>query len=160
MFFPNPLVTIAGPRRRTSRRGQRPGPGRRRSRRGVAAVEFAMLLPTLMLLFVLSADFARVYYCALTVTNCARSGALYASDPKAAAESPFASITAAALADATNLSPQPTVSSATGTDALGQAYVEVTVKYTFKTVSGYLGSAGNINLVRTVRTAVAPTIPD
>jgi len=132
----------------------------RRGRRGVAAVEFGILAPVLMLLFVLAVDFSRVYYSALTVTNCARAGALYASDPKAAAESPYASVSAAALADAANLSPQPTVTSASGTDAQGQKYVEVTVTHNFKTITSYLGSKSNIKLVRTVRTAVAPTVPD
>lgn len=132
----------------------------RQARRGVAAVEFALLLPILTLLFVLAVDFSRVYYSALTVTNCARAGALWASDPKAQAESPFTSISAAALADAANLSPTPTVSSATGTDSLGQSYVEVTVTYKFNSISNYLGSLGNVTLVRKVRTAVAPTVPD
>ena len=128
-------------------------------RRGAAVVELAVLLPFLMLLFVLAVDFARVFYCSLTVTNCARAGALYASDPVTAAESPFASIQAAALADATNLSPQPTVTSQQGTDALGQPYVEVTVTYSFSTISGYLGDAADVQLVRKVRTALAPTTP-
>jgi len=132
----------------------------RRGRRGVAAVEFALLLPILTLLFVLAVDFSRVYYSALTVTNCARSGAIWASDPKAQSESPFASMSAAALADATNLSPTPTVTSATGTDALGQSYVEVTVTYNFKSITSYLGTKGNVTLARKVRTAVAPTLPD
>ena len=128
-------------------------------RRGAAVVELAILLPFLMLLFVLAVDFARVFYCSLTITNCARAGALYASDPVAAAESPFASIQAAALADATNLTPQPTVTSSQGTDALGQPYVEVTVSYAFKTITGYLGSTGNVQVIRKVRTALAPTTP-
>ena len=129
-------------------------------RRGAAAVELALLLPLLMLLFVLAADFSRVYYCSLTVTNCARAGAIYASDPTAAPESPFANVTAAALADASNLSPQPTVDALVyGSDALGQPYVEVTVRYPFSTISGYLGSVGNLTLVRTVRAPVAPVSP-
>ena len=144
----NPMST--GPLRRKGRRG----------RRGVAAVEFALLLPILTLLFVLAVDFSRVYYSALTVTNCARAGAIWASDPKAQPESPFASMSAAALADATNLSPTPTVTSGTGTDALGQSYVEVTVTYNFKSITSYLGTKGNVTLARKVRTAVAPTIPD
>src|SRR5262245_5141846 len=130
-----------------------------RKRRGAAVVELALLLPFLMLLFVLAVDFARVFYCSLIVNNCARAGAMYASDPVAAAESPFASLQAAALADATNLSPQPTVTSVQGTDALGQPYVEVTVSYPFTTVTGYLGSVGNVQLSRKVRSAIAPTVP-
>ena len=134
-------------------------PRRCGQRWGTAAVELAVLLPFLMLLFVLAVDFARVFYCSLTVTNCARAGALYASDPVAAAESPFTSLQSAALSDATNLSPQPTVTSQQGTDSLGQPYVEVTVSYPFSTITGYLGSAGNLQVTRTVRTALAPKTP-
>jgi Flp pilus assembly protein TadG len=140
--------------------GRRHGPKSRRTRRGVAAVEFALLLPVLMLLFVLAVDFSRVYYSALTVTNCARAGAIWASDPQTQSESPFASLSAAALADASDLSPTPTVTSATGTDSLGQSYVEVTVTYNFKSISNYLGSQGDVTLARKVRAPVAPTIPD
>ena len=133
--------------------------GPRKPRLGVAAVELALLLPFLVLIFVLAVDFARVFYCSLIVSNCARAGAIYASDPASALDSPFASLQAAALADAANLSPQPTVTSIQGTDALGQQYVEVSVSYPFKTISGYLGSAGNVQLKRTVRSAIAPTVP-
>jgi hypothetical protein len=50
------------------------------------------------------------------------------------------------------------VTSASGTDALGQA-VEVTVTHNFQTITSYLGSMSNIKLVGR-RTAVAPTVPD
>src|SRR4051812_42835895 len=90
-------------------------------RTGTAVVELAVLLPVLVMLFLVTVDFARVYYFSLTLTNCARAGALYASDPTAAVESPFPTTESAALADATNLSPQPTISQSTGIDAAGRA---------------------------------------
>src|SRR5262249_49221440 len=99
-------------------------------RRGTAVVELAVLIALLVLIFVIASDFARVFYVSLTLTNCARAGALYASDPTTADESPFASAQAAALADATNLSPQPTITSTSGIDGQGRAYVSVTAKYT------------------------------
>ena len=58
-----------------NRRGQR--------RRGSAAVEFALLLPFIAFLYVAGTDFARVFYYSQMIENCARNGAIYASDPKA-----------------------------------------------------------------------------
>src|SRR5688500_673600 len=99
-------------------------PARRcRARKGAAVVELAVLLPLLVFLFVIAVDFARVYYYSLTLTNCARAGALYASDPATADESAFDSYEDAALADATNLNPPPEMSSTSGTDASGRTYV-------------------------------------
>jgi hypothetical protein len=65
-------------------------------------------------------------------------------------------IQTAALADATNLRPQPTVTSATGTDANGKLFVEVTVKYKFQTVASYPGIASTVNLLRKIRMQVVP----
>jgi len=45
-------------------------------RRGVAATELALLLPFLCFLFVITIDFARVFYFDLTVANCARNAGL------------------------------------------------------------------------------------
>jgi Flp pilus assembly protein TadG len=129
-----------------------------RARQGVAAVELAILLPFLAFLFVIAVDWARLFYYSVTVTNCARNGALYNSDPVAQAISPYPNVTQAALADAPNLSPTPTVSSTSGTDAYG-AYVEVTVSYPFQTVTNFPGVPNTTNVVRTVRMSVAPRTP-
>src|SRR5688500_14469174 len=99
-----------------SRYGTQPRRFRGR-RRGAAVVELAVLLPLLVFLFVIAVDFARIFYYSVTLTNCARAGAMYASDPTTSGESAFASTQAAALADATNLSPPPTVTSVNGVDA-------------------------------------------
>jgi Flp pilus assembly protein TadG len=128
-------------------------------RRGAAVVEMAVLLPLLVFLFLLAADFARVFYFSLTLTNCARAGALYASDPSIQSESPFASTQAAALADATNFSPQPTITEANGVDANGRNYVEVTAAHTFGTITGFPGIPSSLNLKRTVRLYVAVNTP-
>ena len=125
-----------------------------RERRGSSAVELALVLPLLGLLFLITVDFARLYYHYSIVTNCARNGALYGSDPTAAPESPYSDVTAAALADAPDLSPQPTVSSTNGTDSSGNSYVEVMVVYPFTTISSYPGLPNPINLTRTVRMRV------
>jgi Flp pilus assembly protein TadG len=132
----------------------------RSPRKGVAVVELAVLLPLLVFLFVVAADFARVYYYSLTLTNCARSGALYASDPAIAGESPFASVEEAALADATNINPPPAIAQTQGVDANGRPFVAVTATYSFKTVTGFPGLPNPLELRRTVRMPLGATVPN
>src|SRR5262245_43453391 len=134
--------------------------GGHRRRRAAAVVELAVPLPLLALLFVLAVDFARVFYVSLTLTNCARAGALYACDPVTQKESPFPSVESAALADAANLSPQPTITSTTGTDASGRAYAEVTASSSFQTSTKFPLVPSNLQLTRTVRMLIAPNTPN
>jgi len=115
-------------------------------------------LPLLTFLLVIGVDFARVFYYSQIVENAARNGAYWASDPKAPAYSVYANVTAAALADAGDLSPAPTVSlplktgtTYTGTDASGNPYVQVTVSWTFDTITGYVGVPKTVTLQRTVQ---------
>jgi Flp pilus assembly protein TadG len=135
-------------------------PSYRRRRRGAASVELVLVLPLLLLFFLIAMDFARLYYHYTIVTNCARNGALYGSDPAAAPESHYATLGDAALADAADLSPQPTVTSTSGTDSSKNAYIEVTVVYPFTTISNYPGLPNPIQLSRTVRMRVAPAAPN
>jgi Flp pilus assembly protein TadG len=136
--------------------GQRRGPDRPAS----TAVELALVTPLLGLLLLIVVDFARLYYHYTIVTNCARNGALYASDPTAAHDSPYKTLSDATLADAPDLSPQPTVSSTSGTDTSNNPYVEVTVSYQFTTISNYPGLSNPVNLSRTVRMRRAPAVPN
>jgi Flp pilus assembly protein TadG len=130
----------------------------RTPRRGVAAVELAILLPLLAFLFVAAVDFGRVFYPYLTITNCAYNGAQYGSlDPNHAADP--AGIEAAALKDATNLSPTPAVTSALTVDDDGNPAVQVTVTYAFQTVTRFPGVPNSMNITRTVQMRVAPTAP-
>jgi Flp pilus assembly protein TadG len=136
-----------------------------RSRPGTAAVELAVLLPFLMFLFLITVDWARVFYFSVIIDNCARQGALYESDPNMQLQSPYASVTAAALADAQDLQPQPNVSAApldaSGNPTTGTpTYVDVTVTWQFGTVTNYPGIGSAITLTRTVRTRVAPVTPN
>ena len=130
------------------------------SRRGTATVELALLLPFLAFLFVMAVDFGRVFSCAVAVENCACNGARFASDPVAAAQSPYASIEQAALADAADLNPAPSVASASGVDEAGNPYVEVTVTWQFQTATNYPGMPTAVVLARTVRMRVAPAAPN
>lgn len=129
------------------------------SRNGAAVVELAILLPLLVFLFVIAVDWSRIFYYSITVDNCARNGALYASDPYAIGLSPYSSMSAAALADASNLSPQPTVTSTSGSDSYGN-YVECTVSYSFRTITNFPGIPQSTPLVRTVRVYQAPRFPN
>jgi Flp pilus assembly protein TadG len=122
--------------------------GRSPYRPAVAAVELALLLPLLAFLFVITVDWARVFYYSITVTNCARQGALYASNAIAAGQAPLPSlqdVTRAALADAGNLSPQPTVQASTNGST-----INVTVSWQFSTITNYPGVANPVNLSSTV----------
>jgi Flp pilus assembly protein TadG len=138
---------------------------RRCPRGGQAAVELAILAPVLAFLFLVSVDFSRLFYETLIVANCARNGALWASDPVAAAYSPFASVQQAALRDATDLSPSPTVTSTTTVDNDGNPCVQVTVSYQFQTIANYsmpqlFTIPQTVNFSRTVQMRVSPRIPN
>jgi Flp pilus assembly protein TadG len=128
----------------------------RGARPAAAAVEFAVLLPFLLYIAAISTDWARLLYYTLTLDACARNGALYASDVEAAGQSPYASVEAAALAEAPNLSPTPTVTSATTTDAAGNPAVAVTVTVDFTTLTNFPGVPHSQTLSRSVQMRVAP----
>ncbi len=142
-------------------------PARRRAshplgfrRKGASVVELALLLPLLVFLFMIAIDFARIFFFSLTLMNCARAGALYASDPTTNLESPFANVQAAALADATNISPAPTITQTNGVDVNNRAYVDVTAKHKFNTIINFPGIPNQIQLQRTVRMYVLANIPN
>jgi len=137
----------------------------RRARRGVAAVEFAILLPFLCFVFVVGVDFCRVFYFSLTVSNCARNGALmgslYASTPIDFPQyaSVQAAAQAAAQADASNLNLQDlNVASSTDTSTSPTAVI-VTVTYPFTTITQYPGIPRQTDLSRSVRMSVVPATP-
>ena len=148
--------------------------GKRTVRKGVQVVEFAVLLPFLAFMFVLVIDWARIFYYSIAVTNCARNGAMYYARQQSAVTTtaPYTDdglvnlylgaspdpVTAAALADAPDLQPTPTVTSTTGSDTYG-AYVEVTVSYPFQTVTNFPGVPASTSVTRTVRMYVPPESP-
>jgi Flp pilus assembly protein TadG len=137
----------------------------------------AILLPFLAFMFVIAVDWARIFFYSITVTNCARNAALYLSQQQSAktTTTPYTDsgyvnlyvnaaspLTAAALADAPDLTPAPTVTSTSGSDSYGP-YVEVTVAYPFQTVTHF--TVGNFlvpastNVTSTVRMYVPPESP-
>ena len=135
-------------------------------RSGVAAVELAILLPLIALLFAIGVDWCRIFYHSVTVENCARNGALWGMDPYADSLSRYTNITDAALADASSLSPQPTVTSSSGTDN-GKPYYECTVTYNFQTITNFASVSTpffsvpkTTTIQRTVRVYQAPQTPN
>jgi Flp pilus assembly protein TadG len=132
----------------------------RATRRGIAAAELAVAASVLGFIFVICVDFARIYYYTITIESCARQGAIYASDPTVQSQSPYSSVSQAALAEASNLSPQPNVSSSSGTDKSNNPYIEVTVTWRFSTISSYAGLSSPYNLSRTVRMRVTQATPN
>ncbi len=131
-------------------------PACRERRRGAVAVELAVLLPFLSFCFVAGIDFCRVFYYIQAVQNAAATGAVYACQNATSAAN-TTQITSTAQADASNLSPLPTVTSSQGTDADGNATVSVTVTYTFKTITNYPGIPSSTALTRTVTMRVCPS---
>ena len=140
-------------------------------RQGIAAVELAMLAPVLFFMFLVVWDFSRIFYYAVVMAQCARNGARWAGDPNyfnnpAVATDPYTSVTAAALADAKNITPIPTVTDppSYGNDANGNPYTQVTVTYQFTTVVNYsfpglFTIPNTVSLSRTCQMRVAPVLP-
>lgn len=128
-----------------------------RRRRAVAAAELALLLPLLSYITVATIDYSRLFYAYITIAEAAENGAIYLSSTTIATSSGYTSYQQAALADTTNLSPSPTVSSGSGTDTAGNTYVEVTVSYTFTTIFSYPGIPTSTLLSRKLRMAVTPS---
>ena len=114
-------------------------------------------------------DFGRLFSEYVTINTCARNGALYACDPATQSQSPYASLTLAAQADASNMSPLPTVDSpmysatAAGpygsTTPISNGYVEVTVHRDFTTLLDYPGIPHTTTLSRSVRMRMLSTLP-
>src|SRR5205823_514292 len=140
-------------------RSRTSGP-RRAGRPGGALIELVFALPVLTYILLAVFDFGRIFYYTTTVDNCARNGALYAADSAYVARSGFANVTDAALRDAANLNPPPTVTSASGTDDSGSRYVDVTVSYLFNTASRYPGLPNAVPITRTCRMYVTQQTPD
>ena len=112
-------------------------------------MELAMMTPLLLLIFVVAVDFSRVYSYSQTLTDCARNGAVYLSNPDRADKSEYATVEAAALAGVGHINPPPEVTMDTGADAAGNPFVAVTVSYPFRVLTRLPGMPSEIKLRRT-----------
>ena len=156
-------MRIASPMRSTDRR------------EGAATAELALVLPFLCFMFVIAIDYARIFYFGITLENCARNGAYYASnypDNNYIYNNlyGYTSLDDAVLRDASNLSPTPTWKAAYGpsadgpftqssSPANGGGYVQVTVTWTFNSITNYPGVPKTVTLNRTAVMQVAPAMP-
>ncbi|GEM_PF-1400958 len=134
-------------------------------RRGAAALELALWLPFLGLMFVVALDYCRVFYYAQTIQNCACAGAMYASgtcwrDKYSTTDA--AAAVKAAVAEGVSLDPPLTADQVIVTYANGRT--EVTVNYPFKLLSQwpFLGagnSSGTLTITRSVQMNLTPKTP-
>jgi Flp pilus assembly protein TadG len=119
-------------------------------------VEFALMLPLLLLILALSADFGRAFTAYIAIGGAAGSGANYAMQNTLHSQD-AAGIRAAALADAPSIwGVNPTVlppASCTDPQA-GYKCVQVTVRYTFTPILQVPPISGPYTLSRTVRMRV------
>jgi Flp pilus assembly protein TadG len=127
-----------------------------KKRNGAAAVELAVVLPLLLLLFAVGVDFARVYYFAQIVSNGARVGALYASNPDVADRTPYETTQEAMRASLGDLQPEPNITIGEGLDKLGHRYAEVTVQYKYRPVTRFAGLRSSQPLTSTARARLYP----
>jgi Flp pilus assembly protein TadG len=141
-----------------------------RERRGATVVEFAILLPFLMFLFVIAIDFARVFYFGVVVENCARNGAYFASDYPNASYLyndiyGYKDLDDAILRDASTIynkndaTTKPTYTVTYSGTTGGTQYVTVTVQWNFRSVTRFPGVPSLVQITRTVTMEMAPAMP-
>jgi len=124
---------------------------KRQKSRGQSLVEFAVLLPILVMILAIAADFGRAFTAYIAISSAAREGAAYGMQSSDQA-SDTAMIRAAALADAPTIwGTEPTVPDAVITeDAQGYDMVSVTVNYSFSTFLPLPSVTSPVLLTRTV----------
>ncbi len=106
------------------------------SERGAAAVEFAILLPLLLMLVLGTIEFGRAYNAQITLTNAARDGVrvmAIANDPAGAKTA----ATNAAESVSTTI-PTSDITLSTNTCSTG-TQVTLTINYTLSTITGIAG---------------------
>ncbi|MFD1213512.1 TadE/TadG family type IV pilus assembly protein [Arthrobacter sp. GCM10027362] len=108
---------------------------RLRSERGAAAVEFALVLPVLLILIIGIADFGRAFFTEISLAQAAREGARVMAVTKDAGQA-----TAAAIAAAPGLNPALGGGNVAvpGSCAAG-SQVTVTITYSYASVTGFFG---------------------
>ncbi|BCW79507.1 TadE/TadG family type IV pilus assembly protein [Arthrobacter sp. NicSoilC5] len=109
---------------------------KRDSERGAAAVEFAILLPLLLMLVLGTIEFGRAYNAQITLTNAARDGVRVMAINNDAAAAKTAAQNAAASVSSTI--PASDITLSTATCSTGNQ-VTLTINYTLSTITGIAG---------------------
>ena len=138
----------------SARRGDR--------RRGASAVEFAVILPVLLLIVVGCVDFGRVMYLAIALTNSARAGAEYGimnpytSAQQGAWQSQIQQTAQNEMTQQTGYDPSKLSTSATVTiESTGLRRVRVQATYTsFQTLVSWPGIPHTLTLQRAIEMRV------
>ena len=130
----------------------------RRKRFGAAAVELALLLPFLGLMFTAAVDFGRVFYITQTLQESATAGAMYASGTiqTSASQGQAQAATSAACATAVSIKPPLDPQDVTVVLDASAGTATVTVTYNFQLVTPILGPLGQVQLTRTATMKTAP----
>ncbi|MDZ4686384.1 MAG: TadE family protein [Planctomycetaceae bacterium] len=119
-------------------------------------MELALVLPLLAFVFVVGADFSRVFYYSQLLTEAAHKGAQFASNADLADRLPYETAEEAALADLLMLKPTPTVKTVQfDEDTVPTA--QVTVTYQFRPICQQFGLVDSLNLTRTARMRLHPS---
>ena len=121
------------------------------TRHAVATVEFALVLPAVLIVFVGIVDFGRIFRHDLRLTHAARIGALIASDSHLADRSGWNSPEEAALQSCKGWNPPPLITVTYGTDISGSEFAEVTASAKFKSLTKVVGIGKEFQVTRTVR---------
>jgi Flp pilus assembly protein TadG len=127
-------------------------------RRGAALLEAAIVLPLMIAMIGIAADYSRIVYSTVTLSGSARNAALYEFDPYSFQESNYSSYSNAAGADATNLT-NVTYSMSSATTN-GVPTVTVNANYTFQTIARWFVLPAQKNVTRTVVIRQAQLVPD
>lgn len=125
------------------------------TRKGAAVVEFALVLPLLLIIFVAAVDFARVFYNAQILTDCARTAALFAANPDLADRTSYETAVELARTCVADLDPPPTFSFSSGTNSQSHAYVEATVSQSFSLICPFVFES-KYQISRTARAYLYP----
>ena len=142
----------------------------RRGHRGQSVVEFALVLPVLILILLVVIDFGRVFYTWVNLTSAARVGAAYAAAHPTESFGPGSGYATAILADRNDLgcplSPTPAPPAPSfGLDTSPGSFVTVTLGCDFRPATPFIGAiVGNsvrvtAGAVYTIRAGVVSSNP-
>lgn len=126
-------------------------------RKGAAAVELAVCLPILLILFVIVVDLARAFRTCQALSQCARVAAAYESDADLLDVSAYESAEKAGLAAGSHLGTGLTISVREETDGAGNPVVQATASCPFRLLLGIEGRLTKFDLERTAYARFYPS---